>query len=202
MAKWLWQNKSPVLFTAIALAVAAWIVWFLTFPPLATLTPERLKEEVPSTPKELLERLSLVPHQLIQLHDSWLNEAVFWKRVHYTLAVLSVVLSTLVASGASLLGEKPRNFIAVSAAIATGLLTSLSPYKTHEDFIGAWRMVNVTKLEYLAGMRDVSYLVSQVGVAESSLRESRHFQQAPELRASGTLSPTGPTPTGPPPAGK
>lgn len=192
---WLWENTSSVFAAAILLGFGVWILLILNFTPIKTLSPEELIKEVPSTPQETLQRISAIPIQLIQLHDAWLNEAVFWRRVHYVLAISAIVLSTLVASGSSLLGEKLRNLVAVAAAISTGLLTTLNPYKTYEDFIGAWRIVNVAKLEYVSGMRDALHLIGQVKYAEDVLRESRHYQQAHGVQPSDKATPSAPPPS-------
>jgi hypothetical protein len=194
MLRWIRANKEPVIFGAVVLGLALWIYLFLNFPEIKTLAPEKVKQAMPSTADDVIDRMAKIPFQLIQLHDTWLNEAVFWRRVHYVLAIASVVLSALVASGSSILTDKTRNIVAVCAAVATGLLTSLTPYKQYEEFISAWRIVNVAKLQYLSGKYDLNYLVGQVGIAENLLKESRHYQepepQQPPVTPAPAVTPT------------
>lgn len=126
-----------------------------------------------------------IPLQLRQLHNAWLHKAQRWEHIYYTLTILSVLFATLVATGDSLRilfpkdstwFEATRTAVAIAAALTTGLLAAFNPYKIYEDYIGAWRIVNTAKLEYLM-KKDLllGYLVDQTRVAEESLRESRRY---------------------------
>jgi hypothetical protein len=117
-----------------------------------------------------------IPPELAQLHNAWLKKAVRWERAYLILTISAVSLSALVATGTLLFPDSVRNWLAVASVIVTGSLTAFNPYKAHEDYIGAWRVLNLAKLDYL--VKDdakLSYLVEQARIAEDGLRDSRRY---------------------------
>ncbi len=177
MYPWLVTNRINLLIALVLLPFVVWAVWVLIPPSIESLSIAELKTKAPDMDQAILDRSKLIPYQLIQLHDAWLAEAIYWRHVHYVLACSSIALSALVASGSGLLTNTPRNVVAVLAAISTGLLTTITPYKTYEDFIGAWRIVNVAKLEFLMAKMTYDEFSGQLRLAENMLRESRQYQQ-------------------------
>jgi hypothetical protein len=129
-----------------------------------------------------------VPQQLIQLHNAWLAKAKRWEVYFYALTTCSVLFATLVASGDSLERffvdkddfARARTVVAIATALTTGMLAAFNPYKVYEDYIGAWRMVNTAKLEFLMKSDvDLAYVADQVRLAEDSLRDSRRSDVRP-----------------------
>ena len=152
-----------IAIAAISLSVVVWCFWYISQNPIQTVASGK--------------RMEMIPPEVIGLHDAWGNKALSWERIFSILTVASVILSTLVASGSSFLGDKLRNIIAVAAAISAGLIASFNPRKTAEDFWDAWRILNVAKIEFIADeTKNLSYVASAVRNAESLLHKRRYEQ--------------------------
>ena len=173
----LYESRVSIFWTAIVSGTIIFLYKFLWFAPIHSANIKQVETDNPGISKVILDRMAELPPQLIQLHDSWLSQAIFWSHLYGVLLVLSIVASTLVASGASILGEKPRNIIGVIAAISVGLLNGMSPFKIHEDFIEAWRSVNVVKLQYLMGQADIKDLSKSISDTEIYLRKKRTLSE-------------------------
>lgn len=167
------ENRVFILWSVIISGSIIFLSKFLWFAPIHSANIEQVKADNPGVSKEILDRMAALPPQLIELHDSWLTHAIFWAHLYGVLLVLSIVTSTLVASGASILGEKPRNIIGLFAAISVGLLNGMNPSKVHEDFIESWRAVNIVKLQYLMGQANIQDVSKSIYDTELNLRKKR-----------------------------
>ena len=177
----------------------------------AWLTPKSSDEKPPNVlanENRLWEKWSRIPKELQELHGAWLKKARWWEGVFYGLTISSVLLAAVVAatsgdtSNPPLLSPAWIKVVAVASAVSTGLLAALNPYKIHEEFIAAWRIVNTAKLEFLsADVRTAYYVAEQVRYAEDFLKESRRYRPPEPSGAQQQQPPGGPQQQQQPPDG-
>jgi hypothetical protein len=135
------------------------------------------------TEEQRQHRQDQIPDQ-IQLMREWQWKFNFWYGAHYAIGIAAVFLSTLVAAQPHLLVRAISNdvqpdvwkFIAFLSALATALVTFLSPQMRADRFREAWSILNATVTRFLADQTyTVDHVIQACKTGEAILHSKSHF---------------------------
>jgi hypothetical protein len=108
-----------------------------------------------------------IPDYIAKRYSAWQGLWRFATQEYYLIGILSVVCSSIAATGQG--GPGTSQGFAAAAAILTAAMGFLQPRRNYLKFVKAWRILDLAIMRFKAGLADESDLIDAVAAGEALL---------------------------------
>ena len=107
--------------------------------------------------------------KIMEKEAIWWRHQALWRKIHYSIGILSVVIAAVTASMASLIENMPwlPAVLGALGAICAGMLTLLNPNQKANDRLRAYKIINTALINYQARQIEAPALINALATAGS-----------------------------------